>query len=324
MDDPSVDVHDTLIELLRTMDLRPLVELLGALAGLDLRELDRIVDRTPTIAVPSLTRPRKRVGDLVLIVYDRNELEIAILVLEMQLSWDPGKRWVWGLLAAAFAADLQVEARVAVLSPNPKLREKIRRRLVPDIQPRPLVIEPEQIPLICDLEQARRRPRETIFAALYHVAETSESVESRVAGIRAALIANQSLDPQDQLRYGALMSAMTPAEILQWASDLLPDKDLEQDPDPNDLPEFLREGFLFVTGKNEGKAEGIELGRSEGRSESLHALRNVLIDILAARGITLEDSVRARIEQCRDVATLARWCTRASSFTEGSLDEQLV
>jgi hypothetical protein len=86
------------------------------------------------------------------------------------------------------------------------------------------------------------------------------------------------------------------------------------------LPEFLREGFLFVTGKNEGKAEGIELGRSE----SLVALRNVLIDILAARGIALEDSVRARIEQCRDVATLARWCTRASSFTEGSLDEQLV
>jgi hypothetical protein len=320
MADSDVDVHDTLVELLRTMDLRPLVELLGALAGLDLREIGRIVDRTPTIAVPSLTRPRKRVGDLVLIVYDRNERELAVLVLEVQLSWDPGKRCVWALLAAAFAADLCVEARVAVLSPNPKLREKIRRRLVPDIQPRPLVIEPELIPLICDLEEARRRPRETIFAALYHVSETSESVESRVAGIRAALIANQTLDPQDQLRYGALMSAMTPAEILQWAWELLPDKDLEQDPDPKNLPEFLREGFLFVTGKNEGKAEGIELGRSEG----LDALRKVLIDIIAARGIVLEDSVRARIEQCRDVATLARWCTRASSFTEGSLDEQLV
>jgi hypothetical protein len=52
-------------------------------------------------------------------------------------------------------------------------------------------------------------------------------------------------------------------------------------------------------------------------------LRGVLVDILAARGVTIEDSVRARIEQCNDVATLARWCTRASSFTTGSLAEQL-
>jgi hypothetical protein len=60
------------------------------------------------------------------------------------------------------------------------------------------------------------------------------------------------------------------------------------------------------------------------RSEDLATLRNVLIDTLAARGIVIEDSIRARIEQCRDVETLARWCTRASSFTNGSLAEQLV
>lgn len=325
------DVHDSLVELLRTMDLRPLVEVIGTLASLDLRGADVILERTPTIAVPSLgRRSRKRIADLVLTVRGHDERVLAVLVLEVQLSWDARKRWVWGLLAVAFAADQRCDARVVVFTPDPELRGQIRRRLVPNIEPPPHLIEPDQIPLICDVDEARRRPRETIFAALYHVAETSESLETRVAGIRAALIANRTLDHEEQLRYGDLMLAMTPAEIMKRArQDLLESGELDEpDPDPKTLPAIFREGYLFVSGKEEGleqgRSEGLEQGRTEGLDAQLDTLRGVFVDILAARGIAVEDSVRARIAGCRDVGTLARWCTRASSFTAGSLDEQLA
>jgi hypothetical protein len=328
------DVHDSLVELLRTMDLWPLVELLGSLAGLDLREAEWIVERTPTIAVPSLRSPRKRVADLVLTVRDRDGRVIAVLILEVQLTWDASKRWVWGVLAVAFAADQRCDARVVVFTPNPEVRGQIQRRLVPHIEPSPLVIEPGHIRQICDVDQARLRPRETIFAALYHAAETSEPIETRVAGIRAALIANRTLEEHEQLRYGDLMYAMTPAEIMQRArEELLERGDFDEpDPEPESLPAMIRNGFAFVCGKKEGRAEGraegLEEGRAEGleqaRADQLATLRSVLVDILAARGIPIEDSARARIEACRDVGTLARWCTQAPSFTAGSLDEQLA
>jgi hypothetical protein len=316
------DVHDSFVELLRTMELWPLVELLGSLTGLDLRKADLIVERTPTIAVPSLRAPRKRVADLVLTVRGPDGRVLAVLVLEVQLTWDASKRWVWGVLAVAFAADQRCAARVVVFTPDPDLRGRIRRRLVPNIEPPPFLIEPDQIPLICDVEQARLRPRETIFAALFHVAETSEPLEARVAGIRAALVANRTLEHQDQLRYGDLMLAMTPDEIMKRALEELPERGEldEPDPDPKSLPKIFREGYLFVTGKEEGLAEG----RSEGLADQLDTLRRVLVDILAVRGIEVEGSARARIEQCRDVGTLARWCTQASSFTADSLDEQLA
>lgn len=164
------------------------------------------------------------------------------------------------------------------------------------------------------------------------------SCDTRVAGIRAALIANRTLDHEEQLRYGDLMLAMTPAEIMKRArQELLERGELDDpNPDPKTLPAIFREGYLFVSGKEEGleegreqgrsegleqgRSEGLEQGRSEGVDEQLDTLRGVLVDILAARGILVEASVRARIAGCRDVGTLARWCTRASSFTGGSLD----
>jgi hypothetical protein len=320
-----VDVHDSFAELLRAMDPWAFVELLGPLVGLDLREANLIVERTPTIAVPSLGRPRKRVADIVLVVLTADRRMLAVLILEVQLSWDATKRWTWGLLAVAFAAERRCAARVLVFTPDPDLRGRMRRRLLPSIEPVPLLIEPDQIPLICDLEEARRRPRETIFAALYHVAEISEPFETRVAGIRAALIANRTLDQEEQLRYGDLMLAMTPAAIMQRALEELGELGEvdESDPDPKTLSAFFRQGYSFVTGKEEGLSEGLE----QGRSEQLATLRAVLVGILTARGIMVEDSVRARIDQCLDVGTLARWCTQASSFTAGtagSLDEQLT
>ncbi|PDP89268.1 hypothetical protein CQJ94_02395 [Glycomyces fuscus] len=53
-----------------------------------------------------------------------------------------------------------------------------------------------------------------------------------------------------------------------------------------------------------GRAEGREEGREEGVARSVVA-------VLRARGFTVSDEVRRRIESCDDLETLEAWVPRA-------------
>jgi hypothetical protein len=55
-----------------------------------------------------------------------------------------------------------------------------------------------------------------------------------------------------------------------------------------------------------GRAEGKTEGKSEAKAEAILAF-------LAARGIAVDDEIRARIMGCTDIATLDRWITRAAT-----------
>jgi hypothetical protein len=261
---------------------------------------------------------------------------VAIAIFEVQLSFDWSKRWTWPLLATAFAAEIRRKALVVVFSPDPRQREAIRRRLLPKMEPRPILIEPDQIPLICDAARARRQPRETIFAALYHVHETGESIDARVAGSRAAVIAIRTLEHHDQLRYGALMLSFTPPEIMQRAIDELRESGALDEPDPDESVVY-RDSYAYVHGLQKGLAlilspsvfrvleQGQKEGREEGRAAQRATLRRVMLDILDARGLTLSPAARDCLEACTDIELLARWCTKASTHSThtGSADDLL-
>ena len=55
----------------------------------------------------------------------------------------------------------------------------------------------------------------------------------------------------------------------------------------------------------DGKVEGEAKGRVEGRAESI-------LTVLAARGIPVSDTIRARILGCTDPAILDVWIRRAA------------
>jgi hypothetical protein len=98
------DMHDSFVELLRTMDLRPLVERICMAVGIERERISAIRERSPAVAVMSFAHPaRKTIGDIVLTVHDRNDRVLIVLIFEVQMSWDATKRWVWALLAVAFA-----------------------------------------------------------------------------------------------------------------------------------------------------------------------------------------------------------------------------
>lgn len=299
------DMHDSFVELLRTMDFRPLVERVCAAVGIAPERIGAIRERSPTVAVLSFARrARKVIGDIVLTVHDRKGRVLIVLIFEVQLTWDPTKRWVWALLSVAFAHEARSKGLVVAFTPDPVVRERIRERLLPKTSPPPLLVEPDDIELICDIERARMRPREAIVGALYHARETDEPIEARVAGIRAALIGARRLAPHEQVRYGALMQSITPPEIMERALADLPD---DEEPETDALPAIFREGYLFACGHREGLAEGLAI--------QLETLRRVLVDILHTRGISIGDLDRRRIEQCEDVETLASWCGKASSLS---------
>jgi predicted transposase/invertase (TIGR01784 family) len=60
----------------------------------------------------------------------------------------------------------------------------------------------------------------------------------------------------------------------------------------------------------EGKAEGFAEGQAAGQARAILAL-------LAARGLSVTDQTRARIEACQDAVTLDRWIVRAATAISG-------
>ncbi len=61
----------------------------------------------------------------------------------------------------------------------------------------------------------------------------------------------------------------------------------------------------FERGRQQGEAEG----RAKGRAE-------ILLRILTARGLHVDDTARQRIMSCTDLALLDKWCDRALNATQ--------
>src|SRR5690606_33257088 len=71
-------------------------------------------------------------------------------------------------------------------------------------------------------------------------------VDQRVDQMR-----DRTLEEAERLRYGELMLAMTPDEVMQRALEVLAENGVvaeEEEPDSETLPRLFRQGYLFVSG----------------------------------------------------------------------------
>jgi rRNA-processing protein FCF1 len=292
-----------------------LVELICAAAGVEIGEIVEIHERTPTVEAPGLLRrPRKLIIDLVLTVHGKKMKITLIVIIEVQLSWDRTKARHWALAPVAFAAAADADAVVAVFTPDGRLRQRIRRRLLPKIMPRPTLIEPDQVRLITDEAEAREHMFEAVLGAIYHGGERSP-VEQRVAGIRAAYLAIQRLEFRHYFRYAVLMSSMVPPELFSQAIEQLRARGVLEEDRPERLTDIERRSWLYHSVRERGIAAGLEQGRQagleQGRQQGLQALQRALVDVLELRGFALSAASRARIEACEQFEMLERWYARA-------------
>ena len=70
---------------------------------------------------------------------------------------------------------------------------------------------------------------------------------------------------------------------------------------------------VLAKGRDKGRKEGRDEGREEGLDEGREALRSALLDVLQARGLSVDESARRTVSECRDLATLRLWLTRAAT-----------
>jgi len=73
-------------------------------------------------------------------------------------------------------------------------------------------------------------------------------------------------------------------------------------------PPVMIEEF-FLAGLEKGEAKGKAEGKAEGE---LHGKAAALLTLLEARGFSVDDALRSRIESCTDGAQLDRWIARAA------------
>ncbi|PRP99365.1 hypothetical protein ENSA5_28740 [Enhygromyxa salina] len=304
--------HESLVELLRNMPRRALAEIVCAAVNVSSDDVAEIYERTPSVEVSGLARAARKVAaDLVLVVHTLDGRILEIWIFEVQLSWDRNKRWIWALLQAAFAAESRTNAMVVVVAPSPRLRARMRRKLVPHVAPPLILLEPDQIKLIDDADEARRRPLETILGAVYHAREDSP-FSARVAGIRAALLALQTLDSISCRRYTVLVMSIAPTAVVQQAMEELRERGELDEGRFETFTEMEREGYSF----NHGREEGLHIGQ-------IVTLRRAVVDILGLRGFAVSGGQRERIETCSDLETLERWYDRARALAVDGTLEQL-
>ncbi|MGA4996310.1 hypothetical protein [Nonomuraea bangladeshensis] len=219
------------------------------------------------------------------LLYGDGEDKFGIIV-ETQRAPDKEKPYAWLEYIANFRSREKCPVCLIVICPDHTVARWALRVIEtghPGLELTPLVIHPDNTPLITDVEQAKeniglaimstiiqsKNPRflavqDAVMKALHHL-------DSKVAG-RYARYIQVSLTGDAQKEWDRKMKAMTYPYMGEYAESLL--------------------------------SEGERKGRAEGEA-------NAIFLILQGRGLAVSDEVRERVLACHDKETLDAWVLRA-------------
>lgn len=282
---PSL-VHEALLKLFRDRpSLAP--ELLDAL-HVEVPAYDEI--RSEDAKLTEIV-PTEYEADLLVLLIDGEP--VLAIVVEVQLSKDPRKMFTWPVYATNVRARYECRTCVLVVTPNADVAAwaGVAIDVGPGATVMPLVAGPASIPIVRDVEVAKREPELAVLSAMAHGREPQG-----LDVVQVVLQAVGQLDPPRLELYADLI----------W----------------NSLGDAARAAMeaLMTTGRHvpfsayakELQAEGQAKGRIEGRAAAV-------LDVLEARGLVVRDEERERILGCKDEAVLDGWVRK--SVTVGSTAE---
>jgi hypothetical protein len=220
---------------------------------------------------------------------------VFAVVVEVQRSANVRKRYVWPAYVATLYARLQCPAMLLVLCPDSAVAGWCAQRIVvsdPGLVLTPVVLGPEQVPLVTDNKVARRHPELTVLSVLAHGGRSDPSV------FTALFAALDVIDLDRATLYIDLVLMVLPSAARVWLEEFMTTTPFRYQSD------FARRYF----GQGEAK------GKAEGEASALLA-------ILDARNIPVPDDVRADITACPDTEQLEVWIRRAA--TADKLDDVL-
>jgi len=226
------------------------------------------------------------------------------VVIEAQLARDRNKRFVWPFYVAGLRAKLRVPCCLLVIAPKPSVAKWAATPIdlgQPGCQFVPVVLGPSAIPVITDVEEARRDPELAVLSAVAH---GRGPLGAEIAN--AALAGTSVLDSERATQYTDFVLAAIARATLEA---LMESGKWEYQ------TEFVKR---IVREKAEAEARGEARGKAEGKARGK---AEALLAILATRGFPVPDSVQQRILSCTDLELLDRWIRQ--TVVAGSLDEAL-
>ena len=232
------------------------------------------------------------------IVLEESGKPVVAFVLEAQLQPDTDKHFTWPHYLTGIRARLRCAAVLVVITTTPEVARWAAKPidLGRGMVLRPVVIGPQHVPHIVDVDAARRAPELAVLSVLAHKAE-NDIVDIAVAAATAALDLDEARARlyDDVIRKALSDDARFSLEAMMATSGY-------QYPQS----EFARKHH------GEGVREGIREGNCKGRQQSL-------LRIFTARGFAVDALTRERIESCTDQALLDEWVERA--VTAENLDD---
>lgn len=227
--------------------------------------------------------PAARYADLVVLLVDGKP--VLGIVVEVQLAPDDDKRFTWPAYVSNLRARIRCNVELLVVAPDPKVAAWASRPI--GIGQRAtfaaFVIGPEGVPVVDDLEQAKRAPELAVLSAVAH--------------------GHGGVDDAVRLALGAAQaSAEMGAGHFAVYYDLI----------ISALSEAARKAFQMLPQGYEYQDKSLRRSFSEGRA-------GAVLRVLARRNVAVSDEQRERISACTDLETLDRWLDRA--VTAASADE---
>lgn len=253
-------------------------------------------------AFTDLTPPAYH-ADLVLRVEDHRGRLRHVLVGEVQLRRDRRKRITWPMYVTSARAQVGAACPVTlvVVALTPAVARWCAQPIALDTRGsviHPLVLGPEIIPRILDIEDARARPELAVLSAVAH-ARTEDA--PRIAA--AALTACAALDSEHASLYADLVLAHLGTVARKALEEFM---DFQGYRPMSDL--FRRP---FDAGEKKGRKDGQKEGRREGLAEVL------TMQLESRFGPLPEHAVRALAEA--KTVSLRAWARRI--LAAESLDE---
>lgn len=260
---------------------------------------------TATIADPVQRAPHLAADALVLVRDARGCTRLAILV-EIQRGVDADKEFRWPLYGYAERDRQRCDCCVLVISLRPGVDAWARRLRLggPDDPVQLILCGAAEVPRISELAAARAFPALAVLSAAIH-GRASDGLPI----IRAAAAALQRLPPRQRVRYSSLVfHDPNKTGIREILEDIMQEQQ-HQDQDDREYAAgwkaFCRE--LEEVGEARGEARGEMRGEARGEMRSR---AEVLLRLLAQRGLAVDAEARARVLACREVAQLDAWIDR--------------
>ncbi|MET9835456.1 hypothetical protein ABZ078_40660 [Streptomyces sp. NPDC006385] len=221
-----------------------------------------------------------------------------LLVVEAQSERDERKRGSWAYYLSYLYAKYRCEPVLIVVTQSSGTARWAARPIrlgLPgwhSLSVRPLVLGPDNVPVIADEKEAARDIPMAVFSAMTHgkgaqaaaildpLAAALHTVEPETAVVFAELVEACLVDPQAREIWRDLMAPVN----------------------------YFFKNPVAEKVRDEGREEGIELGMEQERVA-------MVLRILEWRGVPVSTSVRRRVEGCTDLGQLEVWAQRAVHAT---------